>query len=190
MELNLRKRNSISLYLLFLVMGPLGAIEPHRYTVDELELMAKNKLWNQLVLFLHDVAPAERKLQWQSLVERSAIGYLTQLKDSGVSGVENIGQDLLREYPTLSGSEKFGALADSIFMEGFQRCYQSKEDSPECSKRLLSLLNENTISGNFRLKGAQLLIEHSPQTLKAVCEILHTKNDMRASMVAKCNAVK
>lgn len=69
-------------------------IDPQRYSMADLELMAKRKEWANIILFIKDIPKAEQDLQWKNLLERSAVGYVNELRSGGFSDSEKIIEDL------------------------------------------------------------------------------------------------
>ena len=70
----------------------------------------------------------------------------------------------------------------------FEKCYESKADIPECTKRLVALLKDQGISKRFRMKGAELALGHSPDVLKELCVMLSSRNEVGGQWGNRCGA--
>lgn len=148
-----------------------GDAELHRYSMAELELMAKNKEWSKVILFIKDVPKQDQDLQWRSLLERSVLGFLQDLRKEGFSTTEKLVQDLAFEFPALRDSYKFETLKDEIFLEGYSRCFSKKSDVLFCSKSAINLMNQKITSAKLKQQLAVLVYSNNEESLRSLCQV-------------------
>lgn len=129
--------------LVLAAAGPLRAEEDTGYTMDELETLALKKSWAEIILRMPSVLPADRTSKWEDLVERAAIGHLQNLAKESISGALDESEVLVRKFPSLSRSLKFEEEKYRIALMGFELCFKSKDDAPECEKRLMTYVKQH-----------------------------------------------
>jgi hypothetical protein len=161
-------------------------IDPQRYSMAELELMAKRKQWANIVLFIKDIPKAEQDLQWKSLLERAAIGYVNELRTGGFSDSEKIIEDLLTEFPSLRDSLRLSALRVEILMSGFEKCFSNPKDVPFCTNQALKQLSAPFANSELRQKLAQLILLKSESSLESVCQTLLGLKEVKGIFEKRC----
>jgi hypothetical protein len=119
----------------FLLGNLFGEVVEEKYfTMDELDLMASRKSWNELILALPRVIPAEKGKKWLVLVEKGALGYLTSLSDQKDTQVVEKSNELLLKFSSLQSSAAFRNKRREIILEGFESCFRSETPKNSCTQ--------------------------------------------------------
>lgn len=161
-------------------------IEVKRYTMSELEVMAKKKEWANIVLFIKDIPKADQDLQWNSLLERASVGYVTDLKKGEFSEVERVIHDLLVEFPTLRKSLQFERIRNEILLSGFQNCFSRASDSPFCAKEGMKQMQTEFSSEELRQKLGQLISKKHPDSKNELCRIFKSYKEQKGFFERYC----
>jgi len=124
-----------SLAALFSCLAPLPAsaagdtVIIRRYSMGELEALAKASAWQELGDHLSDIDATARDGHWEFLVEQAAIGELTPYVGGAGSIVERLKMidRYYPAYPSLARSQKFLDLRGKIGLEAFRQCFELSE---------------------------------------------------------------
>ncbi|MCX6101669.1 MAG: hypothetical protein NT000_00205 [Proteobacteria bacterium] len=164
--------------LLFLATITLSAeeLDPQRYTINQLELMAKNHRWSEVILYVKDIPKSEQNLQWKNLVERASFGYISGLKSEGFSDAKQMMQELIQEFPFLRNYAKFEKLKDEIYLTEYEKCFSKK----------LVFMNDKIVSSELRQKLAFLINSRSEKSLEKLCAILDSFKEKRGFFIKSC----
>ena len=165
-------------------------LEPQRYTIEDLEKMAKNKEWAQVILFIKDIPKVDQNAQWKSLLEKAAVGYLTDLKRGGLSEAVKVVEDLAVEFPALKKSYGFEKLQNEIYFEGYEMCFSRPSDVPECAKTALLLLQNKELSFDLRQKLAPMVLVKSPNSRESLCKVFEELKELSGFYGKYCNLKK
>jgi hypothetical protein len=98
------------LVLVTLVLAHAALAAP--YTLADLEALAKDGAWDELLSHATDVGPAARNDRWKELVEKAAVARLADITDdelkwSPIESTEAAVQNLVRSFPSLKASKTF-----------------------------------------------------------------------------------
>ncbi len=174
--------------LLFLATITLSAeeLDPQRYTINQLELMAKNHRWSEVILYVKDIPKSEQNLQWKNLVERASFGYVSGLKSEGFSDAKQMMQELIQEFPFLRNYAKFEKLKDEIYLTEYEKCFSKNLDIPYCTQTALVFMNDKIVSSELRQKLAFLINSRSEKSLEKLCAILDSFKEKRGFFIKSC----
>jgi hypothetical protein len=161
-------------------------LESKRYSIDDLELMGKKKEWAKVVLYLKDISKSEQNLQWKSLLERAAIGYVGELQSGGFSDVEKVIHDMVYEFPDLKDSYKFEKVKNDLFMTGYRKCFSKTSDVSDCVKSAIGVMSDKINSFELRQNMAELVFSKAPESVQKICEVLQTFNEKKGFFAKRC----
>lgn len=132
-------------WILFLGLawGSDPSLEVRGASIEELDSLARQKAWSEMVFRLKEVPAADRNARWEALVEKAALGHLDTLGDSEAGG---IAAALLDEYPSLRRSRKYLDKRTEVTFAALRKCYENPFIEAECSGRLLDFARKE--SGN------------------------------------------
>src|SRR5688572_10568824 len=74
-----------------------------KYTMNDLENLARAESWGELFSRLSDIPPAQRTKKWNVLVEKAAVGMLAEESDPAQRRA--IAGDCQKKYPLLKNSK-------------------------------------------------------------------------------------
>ena len=161
-------------------------LEPKRYTMAELELMAKNKQWANVILAIKDIPKSDQDIQWNHLLERAAIGYVEELKKWGFSDAERMIHDIVNEFPSLKKSYKFEKLKTEFYLSGYENCFSNPANASDCVKSGLGVMSDQLTGSELRQKLGQLLyLKYSP-SLEKICQILDSFKEDKSFFQKLC----
>jgi hypothetical protein len=132
--------------------------EEKKYTMADLEALAKNESWGELLPHLEDIAPAQRNQKWQAVVERCAAGSIKSFKkDRNPFAALAYADGLTKRYGFLKKSKPFMAIRAEAGLKGFAACFEERYG--RCDERLLPFVEED---GSFELavNAAGLMMRH------------------------------
>ncbi len=112
-------------------------IEVGGATLDDLDLLARQKAWSQLIIRMKEVPPADRTARWEALVEKAALGHIASLVVEAGSDIDATATTLLDEFPSLRRSRKYLDQRREVTLAAFRKCYDNPFLEDECGGRLL-----------------------------------------------------
>lgn len=124
--------------------------------VDELEILAKKRGWAEVVMRLPEVPLNQRDARYEKLLELSAENYLSELATEGGSGLDQIADRLLVEFPPLRKSSSFLARRNGFGLAAVESCYELTKDSTECDLRLKALVEADAGNPGLVLQASRL----------------------------------
>lgn len=124
----------VLLFFLSLSLFAGDAVEEKYYSMDELEALAVKKNYTELMLALPHVIPAEKGKSWELLVEKAAIGQLSELYEKKDQAVILRAKAIVRQFPTLAHSEKFRKAKQNETAEILRDCYVNNTDKKSCTE--------------------------------------------------------
>lgn len=99
------------------------------FTKADLEALAKERAWEELLQRARDIKPSERDAGWKKLVEQAAVGRLKDIKDadfkwSSVEGVQSALDGIVQSYPHLKTSKPFERQGNLTMVRALKACMQ------------------------------------------------------------------
>jgi len=133
-------------FICLLLLTSFAFAEEEIYTVEDIEGFAAKKEWNEAMLRMPEIPAAGRGKNWDTLVEKVAIGYVRSIAEVSPNNVLGELEKLPQTYPSLQRSKKFKDTAEGSAYAGFKSCFVQVESHPECSKNLLSYVDRHPTS--------------------------------------------
>lgn len=115
------------------------SLEVRGVTIDELDTLARQKAWSEMVFQMKDVPPAERTAKWEALVVQASIGHLDTLANEAGADLDSTASALLDEFPSLRRSPKFLEKRTEVSLAALRKCYGNPFIEDECGQRLYDL---------------------------------------------------
>ncbi len=116
------------------------SLEVHTITMEELDALARQTSWSEMVFRLKEVPAADRNPRWEALVEKAALGQLDILSAQGGSQLGTLATSLLAEYPSLRRSRKYLDKRIEVTFAALRKCYENPFIDDECGARLLTFV--------------------------------------------------
>ncbi|MFM8315165.1 MAG: hypothetical protein ACKOA8_12845, partial [Deltaproteobacteria bacterium] len=132
----------------------------------------------------------EQNVQWKNLLEKAAVGYLTDLKQGGFSEAVKVAEDLAMEFPSLKESYSFEKIQNEVYLEGYEKCFSRTSDIPECTKTALGLLESKGTPFDLRQKLAPIVIAKSPSSRESLCKVFEELKELSGFYDKYCNLKK
>ncbi|WP_337737150.1 hypothetical protein [Photobacterium sp. MCCC 1A19761] len=99
--------------------------EPQVYSLDELQQLARQQAWTEVITHLQDVSPAERGVTWQALVDQAGVAFLKSLTATvSLEDVVGVGKGLTLQYPQLVNNGEFTAIYLAQAEQYYAPCYR------------------------------------------------------------------
>jgi len=171
------------LSLFFLLLPALCLSEDEvRYTVTELEILARQQRWSEIIIHMAEVPVADRNKKFEKIVEEASIHYLEEAaREPG--GMDGIANSLLQKYPFLRGSKAFMQKRALMGAEALDICYQVRPKE-ECMGRAIAFVNEDVTNREIRE-----WVCNRPAFKQSLLTALHASDDKQrveaAQMVEK-----
>ena len=162
----------VVLLALALLAWPSPADEERLASPEDLEVLAAEEQWAELLLRLNDSPPAGRGPRWSALVERAAAGHLASLAADGVSGLELVAADLVKDFPLLATSRPFMAQRNRLALAAVEDCYGREKDESPCNEHLFELVRGDKSNLDLLLASARLARDKGyPGSALAILEL-------------------
>lgn len=136
--------------------APEPAPPPELTVLDELEIAARKRAWAEVVMRLPEVPPKQRDRRFERLVEEASENYLSELATEGGSGLDQIAERLLQDFPSLRKSASFVSRRNGFGLASVETCYDLNKDTTECDVRLKSLVESDAGNPGFVLQAGRL----------------------------------
>ena len=148
------------------------------YSIADLEALAKQEAWQELIDHAEDIAPSQRNEHWQMLVEKAGIGVLTGLDVDKVSftglGAADV---LLRRFPQLKRSKPFMQKRADVGLRAFTRCFEltgdDNKDSDACAARLVGFSDGDPDNADLSRRAIALIAQHAHFSAAAAAPIYY-----------------
>jgi hypothetical protein len=112
-----------------------ATVHAKSYELADLDALAKQSSWQELLDHAEDIAPSQRNGHWSQLVDQAATGVLAGLDTDKVTFAGlSAADDLTRRYPQLKSSRPFMAKRADLGVRAFSRCFELAGDSAGAAK--------------------------------------------------------
>lgn len=128
----------------------LGLAVDKTATMEDLEALAKEENWSELLTEATLVRPASRTPRWKELVEKAAEDRLKNHAD------ESHPSELARLYPSLLKAESFKKLAGDAAVGEFEKCTDGYAHTA-CTDRLVKFLEQLKPTSEVALKAGKAI---------------------------------
>lgn len=146
--------------LALLVASP-AVGEEKKYTMQDLNALAKSESWRELVAHFEDIPPAQRNKVWEAIVVKGMKGLLRSLnEEKNAFGMLMVADGSTRRYPFLRKEKEFMSLRASTGLKGFETCYQESYSGGGCSERFLPFVEADTGNVELATKAGQVVIRN------------------------------
>ena len=153
-----RCRSAVAVGLAAILAAAPAAAEEKRYTMQDLEALAKSESWSELVQHLEDIAPAARDKKWQQIAERGILGQLDSMKsDKNPFGALIYADGFTKRYPWLKKNRGFMKRRAEAGLKGFELCYEHSYSGAPCNERFLPYVEGDPGNVEFALHAGQLV---------------------------------
>jgi hypothetical protein len=120
-------RFGVVVSVLVLALASPALADKDTYTKADLEALAKESAWDELLTHAKDLKPSERDTSWKQLVEQAAVGRLKDIKDadfkwSSVDGVQSALDGIAEMYPHLKTSKPFALQGGLTMVRALKAC--------------------------------------------------------------------
>jgi hypothetical protein len=101
------------------------------YEMADLQALAKDSSWAELMQHLGDIAPSKRDAKWAALAEQGADGWLRSLELDERNAQRTLWtiDDLVKRYPALKKSKLFLAARTDVGLKAFGLTYSQSSHS-------------------------------------------------------------
>lgn len=111
------------------------------YSMADLQALERKGSWEELLGHAEDVAPAQRSAAWEKMIEKAAIGYMTNLtKDSAAYEGAFSSQSLVKRYPHLAKSQEFMAKRGEAGKNAADICLRDSHRGTRCIEMMKEFL--------------------------------------------------
>ena len=149
---------SISLVAMvcLLVMQSARADEK-KYTQADLQALANQSSWKELIEHLGDVSPAERNDQWEKLAEQAGLGALeaSVKRDDPSLGIQ-VGISLVDQYPQVGKSKAFMNKRNEVGLQAFDRCLNQERLADYCGPMLKTFVAQDPDNLDLAFKAGKI----------------------------------
>jgi hypothetical protein len=118
------------------------------YTIQDLEILVKQKNYKEFLLHTHDLRPSLRTTNWKQLTRKSGLGFINQ--EITRNHFDNISFKFIEElstWQTLRDDELFQIKREDYFQHYILSCI--KTNKPSCLIKLDSFWNSSTKNPNL-----------------------------------------
>src|SRR6478736_6475108 len=128
----------IALILFSLFIITTKAMEEAQFTIEELEKLIAKGQWYEAIRRTTEIPAGQRPKNWDIIVEKAAIGYIRDIASRDRSEADDAADDLIKAHPNLKRSRTFRETRNLNALAGFDACYDQKDSTPECTKRIIA----------------------------------------------------
>jgi len=133
--------------------------EDKKYTLQDLEALAKNESWSELTQHLEDVPPVKRNKKWEKVAEQGSIGSIKDFKDDrNPLGGLILADGLTKRYRFLKKSKAFMKVRAEVGLKGFKACFGHRYMTDTCAERLRPFVEADAKNYALAAEAAQLAI--------------------------------
>ncbi|MCP5368219.1 MAG: hypothetical protein H6907_16340 [Hyphomicrobiales bacterium] len=141
---------------------PWRAAAAEKYTWEDLQVLAEEGAWAELLDHARDIRPSQRKGEWKTWVENGA---LAAVKAAGTEGdaaaTFALAEDLLTRFAALKSSSGFMAARAEAGLKNFRRCFAERRASLDaCLDGLTSFAASQAATPGLALKAAAVAHRH------------------------------
>jgi hypothetical protein len=130
------------------------------YTLQDLEVLAKQQNYHEFLKHAHDIRPSKRNKQWQKQLLQMALGHLKQTLKNQHFDQETIKEiNKISSWPTLRDDEIFQLKMNDLKFALLKECF--KKQSKNCSSKAFNLWEKSKLkTPELGFEMAKLLSEH------------------------------
>ena len=125
-----------------------------KYTLADLKALIAEKDYLEALQHMKDIAPTERKAEWNDLLGQAALGFAQAGKDA----IEKLRNMLAIEemFPTVVKNAKYTALRTEVGPKGFAVCFERSYDVSDCKTYAIKFIDDDSSNGKLALAMAKV----------------------------------
>ena len=152
------KFHSISWTAIFCLLVMQSAVaDEKKYTQADLQALASQSSWKELIEHLGDVSPTERNAQWEQLAEQAGLGELeASVKREDPSLGIQVGISLVDQYPQLKKSKSFMNKRSEVGLQAFDQCLNHEHLVNYCGPLLKTFVAQDADNLDLAFKAAKI----------------------------------
>jgi hypothetical protein len=137
-----------------LMVATLAHAEDKKYTLADLKALVAEKHYLEALQHLSDIAPAERKAEWNDVLGQAGLGFA----QSGKDAIEKLRNMLAVEeqYPSVVKNAKYAALRTEVGPKGFEVCFSRSYDVSDCKTYAIKFIDDDPSNGKLALAMAKV----------------------------------
>ena len=137
-----------------LVSSVATADKDKKYTLLDLRALVEQKSYAEAIEHLGDVAPSERKAEWQDVAAQAAIGWV----DTGKDALTRLGYmiEVEAKFPIVIKHGKYAALRVEVAPKGFEECFANDSSVDECLDHAKKFIDADPGNGKLALAIAKV----------------------------------
>ncbi len=120
---------------------PAHADEAKPYTLADLEALVQAKSYQEALIHLQDIRPAERKDKWLALATEAASGYLTGMTGDHISARVFAIEELDQAYPQLLKAPKYLKARAELGLPAYTACFSDSYQLDDCVQHATKFLD-------------------------------------------------
>ncbi|MGR5148971.1 hypothetical protein ACQKP8_20780 [Photobacterium alginatilyticum] len=150
--------------------------DENNYSMADLQKLAGDQSWAELVAHLDDIKPSSRNNAWLQLVDKAGVGFLAGLsKAASNQEAVSAGKVLGLRYPSLIDSREFTSLYLALAEEFYSDCYRYQ--SAECINEYSKTLEQFSAPASIAFQKGVLAFQQVSKTSSVPFFALAVKND-------------
>lgn len=153
----------LALGCLITLMSSSASAEQEVYSLEDLQQLARQQAWTEVVAHLQDVRPTERDATWQTLVDQAGVAFLKSLTTTvSLEDVVGAGKALALQYPQLAKNPEFSSLYLANAEQYYAPCY--RYGNAACTNEFAQTLIHFSAAADVMLQQGQLALRQVSYT--------------------------
>ena len=147
-------RIALSMAAGILAFATVATAEDKKYTLADLKALVGDKHYTEALQHMTDIAPTERKAEWNELLGTAATGFAQGGKDA----IEKLRNMLAVEeqFPSVVKHAKYAAVRTEWGPKGFATCFDRSYDVSECKTFAIKFIDDDASNGKLALAMAKV----------------------------------
>ena len=131
-----------------------------KYSRDDIQALAEQQEWLEILEHGKDISPSERDEEWRSWIEVAAIGLLSETSRGSSHDAYQTMQKIDERYRHLSESDDYKSKRADVGIASLQECFQNSYYANECNDALNDLVAGDKGNMELNLSAAKLVRQH------------------------------
>ena len=149
----MKQSRALCVASILLVTSLASADKDKKYTLDDLKALVQQKSFQEALDHLGDIAPSERKADWQDLAGQVGVGVVGNGKDALTKLAVMIGVE--QQYPVVLKHAKYMSLRTELGPKGFDACW-ADGDTQTCLDYATKFIDDDAGNGKLALAIAKI----------------------------------
>lgn len=149
-----RMRISFSIAAAVLVVATTAHADDKKYTLADLKALVADKSYTEALQHMGDIAPSERKAEWNDVLGQAATGFAQNGKDA-IDKLRNM-LAVEEQYPAVVKNAKYTAVRTEWGPKGFATCFERSYDVSECKTFAIKFIDDDPSNGKLALAMAKV----------------------------------